>query len=524
MSVEAIECLEAPWRDGRPSIHGLVVEALAVRGATAEALRVEPLREEAREMRWADGALDNLIGRKDDSPRQTKARRLVSAIGKTLRHPSGGSAAHLYELLRSGDLISIIDETLSLLVDEFADRRAALAALARRLVLEAPDVEPVKAGVALLGVSGTPDDAVLVSTIGQYEEITLYSVVALTKLLTDPEPAIWDLAKHVYGWGRIRAVGRLAGTHNPGIRDWMLRDGFRNRIMYEYLAYTCATSGGLLDAIRRDEVDEGLLIAAGEILSALVIGEPGKGIEEYADGPAVCIAYLRHMAAKPVRHLRAIDAVLDIQKLCEEERSGRLHGRPGWGAQVFLDVRSLANAVLRSPDVKATVEAGLASDAVFSFNLAAAIAPSFGIDAWPLRLERQRSCRSGQWYWLMQTDDAARIDQILALAREQLNFDLIGSGPTIGLGLGPEFADDKALEYVLQDLRRFPGKGWDLIKAGLRSRTIRARNMAMNALRGWGRGSWPSDAEECLRLAAEGEPDKKVRQRMRDFLDGRLGD
>jgi len=81
-----------------------------------------------------------------------------------------------------------------------------------------------------------------------------------------------------------------------------------------------------------------------------------------------------------------------------------------------------------------------------------------------------------------------------------------------------------AAEFVLQDLKRFPGKGWDLIKIGLCGRVIRMRNMAINALRDLGKEAWLSEAMEELRLATEREPDDEVRQRMRDLVRGQLRD
>ena len=525
MSVASIESFEAPWSDGRRPIHALVIDALAERGAAKRELRIEIRRHDPDEVSWAPGALDSLFGQPDESSRQTTARSLVAAINNVLRRPSNSSAAHLYKLLSESDTIATVDTLLPRLIDEIGDRRAALAALSRRLILESPVVEPVKAGVALLGVSGTADDAALVSTIGRYEEITLYSVVALRHLLADPDAAIWDLAKEVHGWGRIQAVERLAGTTNADIREWLLRDGFRNSIMYEYLACTCARSGGLREFLARDEIDPDGLIATGEIIEALVQGGPAESIEDYADGAAVCIAHLRHilrhLETNQARDVRPISAALAIKTLGEGDRAEQLRGRPGWTAQSFLDIRTLINAILQSPEAKAVVERSLECDG-YTFNVAAHIAPSFGIDAWPLRLARQRSGEADQWFWLMRTEDPDRIEQVLGLARAQLDLALIGSGPTGSLGLGPDFRDDSALDFILQDLRRFPGKGWDLLKVGLRGRAVRARNMAINALRDWGQDAWPADAKDELRLAAARETEEDVRERFEKLIAGRL--
>ena len=79
--------------------------------------------------------------------------------------------------------------------------------------------------------------------------------MALLKLLRrSAVPAIWKLAKAVHGWGRIHAVNYLADlTITPEIKDWMLREGFRNRVLNEYLAYSCATAGELKQALCRSD-------------------------------------------------------------------------------------------------------------------------------------------------------------------------------------------------------------------------------------------------------------------------------
>jgi hypothetical protein len=65
---------------------------------------------------------------------------------------------------------------------------------------------------------------------------------------------------------------------------------------------------------------------------------------------------------------------------------------------------------------------------------------------------------------------------------------------------------------------------WALIQVSLKARTIRLRNMAINALHEWGRDRWPPAAESALKDALHGEPEDNVRQRLQDLLAGRLED
>lgn len=57
---------------------------------------------------------------------------------------------------------------------------------------------------------------------------------------------LWELAKRVQGWGKIQIVDRLSEMElNDEIKDWLVLEGYKNNIMYEYLALTCAKNGML---------------------------------------------------------------------------------------------------------------------------------------------------------------------------------------------------------------------------------------------------------------------------------------
>lgn len=523
-SVEAIEQIANPWSDGRPPVHRLIVEARDARGADCRSLDIEPPPRLGR-MFVVPGGLDNIFDFPDLSTQQSSAEPLVDAIAHVIRQPSQMAMRQLYELLRECHAKSIVDVLLETLRDELSEHVCAIAAMARRLIREAPDVEPVKVGVALLGMSGTTEDSALISTVGLYEEITAYSVLALKHLFREKaEAKIWSLAKAVYGWGRINAVQCLADTTAPEIKKWMLREGFRNHILDEYLAYTCAMSGGLKQALADSVVDPDLLAASVDLLGALIKGGPAENITDYAHGPAVCLSFLRHMRSRPVCTVNAVECVLGIRSLMDGDRWPELRDQPGWTPEVRLQVGSLVNEVLQQMDARRVVEDGLRSEVCVDFFLAANLASHFGIDAWPLRLERQRRGSAEEWYFLMQTDRGDRIEQVLDLARSQLDFDVIGSGPTMSMGLGQGFEDDSALTMVVQGLKRFPGAGWDLLRIGLRNRVCGVRNATIRVLSEWEREAWPSDVLEELRGAAAREPDEAIRQQIEDLMSGRSRD
>jgi hypothetical protein len=169
--------------------------------------------------------------------------------------------------------------------------------LGRYLATRADDRENVKLGILLIGVSGNEGDRPVLELLATHDEFTLYASVALMQLVSDPERTLWDIAKRVHGWGRIHVVERLNGTRNHDIQAWMLREGFRNNVMNEYLAGICAKTGRLHEALQATDVDVALLGGAGEILKALVQGGPADSIDDYSHAPEAVASYLNHAAS-----------------------------------------------------------------------------------------------------------------------------------------------------------------------------------------------------------------------------------
>jgi hypothetical protein len=120
----------------------------------------------------------------------------------------------------------------------------------------------------------------------------------------------------------------------------------------------------------------------------------------------------------------------------------------------------------------------------------------------------------------MQQTNESRINEVLAFAESVLPFDRIETGPGDELGLGSEFQPHQALDWVLQDLRRFPGHGWRMIKAGLRSPVVRNRNMAINAFSEWDSKSWRAEMRTEIQSALDIEPRADIKKRLSDVLAG----
>ncbi len=225
--------------------------------------------------------------------------------------------------------------------------------------LRPADRRAVKVGIALLGLYHAQDDLALLLALGRHEEFTLYVSVALQNSLKNADRELWELAKHVTGWGRINLVERLADTRDAEIKAWLLREGFRNSIMVEYTALTCAQAGGLLAALLEPNPDDALLLGAGEIITALCVGCPGPGMRAYADGIAATELYLRHLLSRESRltHFNKVSYI--------GWSLTRLDGEEGRDTSEWLnrrdDLQVLIHIYQARPDWLPLIHAGLAN-------------------------------------------------------------------------------------------------------------------------------------------------------------------
>jgi hypothetical protein len=529
MATTMLDGYPAPWNVERPSIHGFLAGFALKEGEglppAAETLPDEELRQSrsGTQIRWAAGAMDGVLGHHVQDKGGAAVERVMSALESALLDPTADRIKDFYDLVNNDEVLGLVDPLLDAVRSAVHLDAGRLRALARWLATHSPDRAAVKVGIALLGVVLPPQDTRLLVTLGAHEEFTLYAAVALCNSLPDGEweDVCWSLARRVNGWGRIHLVERLADTHRADIKAWLLREGYKNSVMVEYLAHPCAVGGGLLQELLQDSVDDALLVGAGEIIRALIAGGPAEDMSGYADGAEATRHYLRHVAARGPKALDALLAVQDIVVFTSDtDRDWQRLEAQGWTASARHEIGQGAKELAAHPDWLPLVHAGLQADDNEVFWLAAHTAAALGVDPWDARFERQRAGRSDQWFELMNTDDPARIDRVVELALTQLDLAAIATGPAKELGLGPAYRQHSALDLILQRLRDFPPRGWPLVQAGLRSPVVRNRNMAVRVLTEWDRSAWPAGAAAALAEAVRREPDEGVRAAMGALVAG----
>jgi hypothetical protein len=529
----SLDKLDAPrvWA-GRPSIYHhveLVFDRRRTGGEAASDSQDAALAEDSAlpdeeqhqrgGLRWAAGALDGVMGRHTQvEDERLRAKQIVKAIRDLLGQTTPAHLEHLTRLLTRAPVLGVLDDVLAELVgngDLDPDRFHELALF---LVRSAPDREVVKLGISMLGVLVGCDERETLLTIGRHEEFTLFSAVALASTLESSDRELWTLAKNVRGWGRIHAVERLAVTSDPEIRAWLIRDGFRNEVMDEYLAHTCAVAGDLAGALEADIVDDPLIDGAAGIFAALLNGGPAEDIEDYEDAPRAAAAYLRHLSRRPEHRPLDLAHRLVAEQLREfigpvgdELEDDETLRELGWTLEIRRVVLDMCERVAERPEWTALVLAGLEAESLEAFHQADAAAQLLGIDAWPHHLRRVEANprNSPSWFRLVQTEDPERFARALQLARTLLPLNEIASGPALEPGLGPEFDAHDTLLVVVQGLVEHSEDGLDLIDVALQSPVTRVRRGALQVLAAWGDPNSEGAVRSLLAqaLAREVEPE-----------------
>lgn len=514
-----------PWGD-RKSIFDHIaahIEPGCTQGLSKEGYRLPDEPEaEPNSISFAPGAMDGAFGHLGSTKSDGEiVRILYSVLVSACQSASDHNVKSLYKLILDSSTFGVIDPLIERILEEQVLDADRLREIVFWFTTKAPDREPVKFSMALLGLLRGRDDSDIFLTLGRHDEFTLYSAVALSNSDVYSDEALWKLAIAAEGWGRISSVERLAETGSPEIKDWLLREGFKNSVMNEYLACICARAGDLHLALKHEGDDPELFNSAVELIDTLVSGEggPAEGLPDYENGCAAVQMLLSKDDSKfsSASHFWFL---WKLKKRVAEHLSGESVLKQDWTDKDSETIEEKIEALLSKSEWKDVLLDALQNGDRQSFWVASRSCEKLGIDPWQYFLDRTKA---GEDYWwdLMRTSDASRIDEVLAVAAQKIPLDEIATGPGNDLGLGIEYAAHSALDFILQDLGNFPGKGWDFVKVGLRSPVIRNRNMAVRALSEWGQENWPDEANEHLKKAISDEPEADVQNRLENVLSGR---
>ncbi|MEJ1961397.1 MAG: hypothetical protein WDO56_07570 [Gammaproteobacteria bacterium] len=461
----------------------------------------EPVARRFSRLRWVPGALEGLGTRHmqwDGSAKASQAIVLLQQIA--VGNPS--AEAVLYDLLRADDVVTFYNDALDFAAARIPDPEPRLHDLARRLATTSRDRGPVKFGIAMLGSMGDESDLDIVRTLAIHDEFGLYAAEAIAELAPQRQQALFDMAQHVSGWGRIEAVTLMTATPDAKLRRWLLTEGFRNDVTPQYLAYHCATIGDLADAMadRANAGDLAFLAGVSDLIQSLIKPGPSRDSQMYPEIPEVAASYLQDVQGKK----DSLSFLLTALALNEYAASAP------WTQDQRTIVRTLAAPIIDDKGWRKRVIAALTDDRA-DLEQAEQAARKLDIETFDLHLKRLEKNGSvvARWNIAFIAAEPRQLTSLVNVAERTF-------GARFAKGaIGRANTSDAALEAVLQGVARSPGVGIPIVDASLLDISPTVRRAAVETLVRWG-GPYLRDmtVRAALSAAADEETDEALKARM----------
>ncbi len=509
-----------PW-SGKEPIYEFIRDHIDVSGKLASEWDDLPDSKEYfqdQKIRWVGGAMDSLMGGNSKVANQI-ARRLYWLLRKQVSKPTDGNRRATYLYAMGHEVIDYIDPLLDMIRREYSFNGRAFKREAIWLAAKSAHRNPVKLGIALLGIFQCEDQLDLLYTLGKHDEFTLYSVVAIENGVENHTSCLFELAKHIDGWGKINLIRRLE-PDSEEIKGWLLRNGCQNRIMNEYLAYTCAVKGNLAEALVQEEIDPDLYKGAAVIIEALINGGPAEDMDDYNQSRQVIVDFLRHSkrVASDLDDFLVIASIKDYLEQQTEKWAKRREA--GWSEPIRTATLAECIEILERELWPGLVWNDISSQDGFRHYRAIQAGRILNLDIWPTLFEqlKEEPLNDGLYYNVMQTDNPKRIAQVVEFAENNLPLKDIACGPKDETPLGRKFQAHHCLDFIIQDLDHYEGMGKRLILAALWSSSIHNRYMVLKILKAWKPEHWPDEAKDILIRLQSMEPDKETKKEVIKLL------
>ena len=461
----------------------------------------EPATRRFSRLRWVPGALEGLGTRHMQWDGSAKASQTIVLL-QQIATGSPAAEAALYELLRADDVVTFYNDALDFAAARIPNAEPKLHEFARRLATTSRDRGPVKFGIALLGSMGDESDLDIVRTLSIHDEFGLYAAEALGELAPQRQQALFDMAQHVSGWGRIEAVTLMTATSDAKLRRWLLTEAFRNDVTPQYLAFHCATIGDLADAMadRTLANDPAFLSGVSDLIQSLIKPGPSKDSQTYPDIPEVAVSYLQNVQGKK----DSLGFLLTALVLNEYAA-----GAP-WSEDQKVSVMKLAVPIIADKGWRRRVIAALSDDHA-DLDQAERAARELDIDTFDLHLRRleKNGAVAERWSLAFTAAEPRQLTSLVNVAQHTF-------GARFARGaVGRANTSDAALEAVLQGVAKSPGVGIPIVDASLLDVSPVVRRAAVETLVRWG-GSFLRDmtVRAALSAAADGETDDALKARM----------
>ncbi len=420
------------------------------------------------------------------------------------------------------NIVKVVDPLIESIIKERLPTHPYLFDFASNLAKKSNHRNAVKLGIAILGICKKKSALAPIKILGLHDEFTLYCAVAIMNLSDTPENDLWQLAQKVNGWGRIQTVEKLTELElSEPVKNWLILDGYKNNILYEHLAYTCAVHGSLHKNLEQEKIANNLFKSASEILDALIVDyTPAEDIHSYSFSHQLIPLFLTHAKKQQldVSDFIVLHKVKD--HLTAELNNFEEHNDSIWSEDLLSNCIIEAADILQNCNWEAQTIAGLQSHDKTVYWNAKQAAEKLGIDLWEtvwLRL-KENPDNSMSWYDVTRNAKPEHVEKIIHFALTNLPFEQLATGAEDCAGFGSEYIKHTILEYVVSFLKNYPQQGEKIILTALRSPVVRTRNVTIYTLEQWGRELWSTEIEAELKHLQAIEPNKTTQENLEKLL------
>ena len=474
------------------------------------------------EIKFAPGLMDAMFGADESEESKSKIKQLADLIKKIAKNGDNQSEFDFYrEVTESENVIGIIDEFLQKLMQSSLPIEPYLYNYANKLATKTNNRNTVKFGIAILGLCQNQKPIDDIKILGLHDEFTVFSTIAISNLSDNLVNDLWELAKQVDGWGKIQLVDRLAEMElSNQIRDWLVLEGYKNNIMYEYLALTCAKNGMLNEKLNTESIDDNLYSSASNIIVSLMDEGPAIGMSGYDHSSETIQNFIKHSKKRNLN----ISNYITLHRIKDylEESSEENEILKNWNQNDLSNCLIDINELLSSKDWTTEVQIALKSSDNVAYWNGKQAAQKLGIDLWDTVWQKlkQNPVDSSAWNDVTVNAKENNVEEIIDFAIKNLPLKFLGSGPKDSAGIGEHYQKYSSLDSVITFLENYPKKGEKLILVGLDSPVTRNRNMSLRTLQSWTSSNWNEEIRTKLNELKEIEPNANTKSDLIKLLNG----
>ncbi len=429
-------------------------------------------------------------------------------------HKIDKSSGAIYTICMENQTLSFIDDFSDFLVDnqEKIDLET-LYYLLSIFLFNSTHREPIKFAIAILGLLSLDEDRIkIIYQFGLATEFAKIVSVALAR--QDRQDLILDLANRHSAWGKIEYIQRFE-PQNDDEKLWLVTDGFRNDVDDNYLAYECIIKANLKDILEKTPILYGKLYdGIRDLLKALVsFSSPREILDDYEHKEFLVLRFLKDSknSATSLEDLSTIVDIYDYIKYQEENESSI------WDQKTIKQAISECENIFFNKSFKWKEKIkNNPLKYISSF-----LAPRFDVDIFDELLENaKKDIEKVNFFTLGRVANEKQFEKVIEFAQKNLPLNKMASGVSDKLGLGKEFHFHHELNFLMQDMEKYPKKdlGLSIILTALNSPVVNNRNCAMKLLEKVEYEISESIYDQIKRNIQD-DPNDELVERYKDFLE-----